>query len=777
MLPEQPNSPPSTEPVPPGVPDTPDAQPKLQFGDAHKKALITLLDRYEAEDISTRLQEIRNIRKAREFWRGDQYLWWSEVEQRWKTLASTMGLESQKDLDDVYQYVTNIYQAYGLTFMSVVSQNAPTVRFWPQSPKDPDDQSTADGASAAYELVARNNDFDAKLIDEAFYLWCDGAFGGYVRYVTDAERFGTTKTPIMGKEEYQATPDEVRCVCGYGMTLPEGALAQGLQPQPCPNCQQMLTMDNVKYGERAERPVVKDYKTTPNGQEVQEIVGKLEMRIPSYCRRLEDAPYLIYATEIPKGKVKATYPELGDDISIGELGPTDTEERRTRLNLTSDIRSGNAANQADTLLTFKRVWFRPWAFALLEKKLADELNQLFPEGVFFAAVGKTVCEARAEAVDDHWKICFAFPGDGSTRPSVGGALISVQERYNTLSNIEVETHEHGIPTLFVDEEAINLPAWKDEGNTPGLTFPVRTRPGLPVQAQMFQTEPAPVSPQLVAHREELMGPVAQFLTGLFPALFGGGAIGNDTAAGYAMQRDQAMGRIGLLWRSMKRFHAEFAKITVECFRANRSGEVTMASMNQLGQFDWKALDLSRLQGAFFCYPETNEDFPMSWTQKRNSFDSLIQSPMVNLLSTPANMDAYQRVMGPLGLQFPGADARAQQFAEISELLAATPLEMPAAPGPDGMPMAPQQVPTVDVDAELDDHTTHMQTIQEWAASPAGRKAREENPQGYLNVKLHFMKHQQIVAQQQMQQQMAKATAEGGQTTSESGQEAPAAPAQ
>lgn len=139
--------PPTDAGPPPGAPMDPMAPPEkppVEFGDRHKAALTTILDKYEIEDAATRLQHIRNVRKAREFWKGDQYLWWSEVEQRWKTLASTLGVKSKRDLDDVYQYVTNIYQAYGLTFMSVTSQNPPTVRFWPQSPKDPDDQATAD---------------------------------------------------------------------------------------------------------------------------------------------------------------------------------------------------------------------------------------------------------------------------------------------------------------------------------------------------------------------------------------------------------------------------------------------------------------------------------------------------------------------------------------------------------------------------------------------------------------------------------------------------------
>jgi hypothetical protein len=788
MLPQTPQTDPAQDPTSPmfGAPPAAEQKQAPVFGDAHKKELINIMQRHELEDSASRLADVRNVRKAREFWKGDHYLWWSDTEQRWKSLSASIGMSSQKEMDDVYQYVTNIYQGYGLTFMSVVSQNAPTVRFWPQQPKDPDDQATADAASEIYELVSRNNQMDDKLVDEGFYLWCDGMFGGYVRYVTDGERFGTTKVPTMGQEMRKITPDELQCSCGYSVSAQDAQTPLQV-PQPCPNCGTLLTEANLRQGESAPFPIITGSEEKENGEELVDIVGKLELRMPTYVRSLKESPYLLYATEVPKAKLQDLYPDEADDLAQGDMGPTDSEERRSRMNLTSDVHTGGPTNQADTLFTVKRMWLRPWNFnSVTDKTIRAELRELFPDGVHFVAVGNKVLEARSESMDDHWRICFAYPGDGMARPSVGGSLISVQERYNTLANIEVETHEHGIPTLFVDEEAINLAAWQDEGNTPGLTFPVRTRPGLPVQSQMFQTDPAPVSSQLVAHREELMGPVAQFLTGLFPALFGGGAIGNDTAAGYAMQRDQAMGRIGLLWRNMKQFHAEFGRLCVKTFIRNRAGKVEIASLTQLGEVDWKTLHLDQLNGNFFAYPETNEDFPMTWTQKRNTMQSLLNSPLVNVLSTPSNMDAFSRVMGPIGLEFPGVDARTHQFREISDLLASPPNQVPAPVDPatgqpqvdpaTGQPAQPALEPTVSVDPDLDDHTTHMQTIQEWSESSAGRRARIENPQGYLNVKMHYKDHQQAAMQQQQQAPAAASgqQGQGGGQPAPGGQQPPAA---
>jgi hypothetical protein len=112
------------------------------------------------------------------------------------------------------------------------------------------------------------------------------------------------------------------------------------------------------------------------------------------------------------------------------------------------------------LITFQRTWLRPWAFfALDDKALRDELLEMFPDGAYVAFAGETYCESRSENMDDHWRVLHALPGDGSSgRPALGDALISVQERFNTLSNLQMETYEYGIPPIYADSEVLDFDA-------------------------------------------------------------------------------------------------------------------------------------------------------------------------------------------------------------------------------------------------------------------------------------------------------------------------------
>ena len=89
-----------------------------------------------------------------------------------------------------YQFVTNFYQGFGLSFVAVLSQDVPSVRFYPQSAQSLVDIAAAKAASDVAELVERNNRVEQLLTAIGYFLWTDGKLGAYVRYVEDGQRFG-----------------------------------------------------------------------------------------------------------------------------------------------------------------------------------------------------------------------------------------------------------------------------------------------------------------------------------------------------------------------------------------------------------------------------------------------------------------------------------------------------------------------------------------------------------------------------------------------------------
>ncbi len=129
-----------------------------QLPERLQEALRRLVQQFSTESESTRRQEIRRIKQAHQFWRGLQYLWWDERDQNWH-LPFEQKLMDNSSLEDLprYEFVTNIYQAFGLSLMAVLSQDVPRVRFFPSSAQAEEDVAAAKAATEVAQLVERNN--------------------------------------------------------------------------------------------------------------------------------------------------------------------------------------------------------------------------------------------------------------------------------------------------------------------------------------------------------------------------------------------------------------------------------------------------------------------------------------------------------------------------------------------------------------------------------------------------------------------------------------------
>ena len=90
-------------------------------------ALRELVLQYRQEGIVARRHEIRRIRQARLFWQGLQYAWWNPNDMNWH-LPFEQRSKDDRELEEMprYQFVTNFYQGFGLSFIAVLSQDVPS---------------------------------------------------------------------------------------------------------------------------------------------------------------------------------------------------------------------------------------------------------------------------------------------------------------------------------------------------------------------------------------------------------------------------------------------------------------------------------------------------------------------------------------------------------------------------------------------------------------------------------------------------------------------------
>ncbi|MGB6716286.1 MAG: hypothetical protein WBE47_04975, partial [Candidatus Acidiferrales bacterium] len=730
-----------------------------QLPERLQQALRRLVLDLTTESEISRRAEIRRIKQAHQFWRGLQYLWWSDRDQNWH-LPFEQKFTQESTLEDMprYEFVTNIYQAFGLSIIAVLSQDIPRVRFFPQSAESEADVSTAKGASEVSKLIEQNNRIGDLLVEEAFHLWTGGKVGAYVRYVVDGQRFGFHPETEMGTRQVKIAAVWICPNCAAEMPA---SATPGPQTAnvPCATCGALLTEENYVPEELITVPAGVRTVRVANGQEVITMVGALELKTPPWANEMREYPFLQWNMEVHQSRLRAAYPHAAAKIGAPTAaGESAQYERLARLEQSQGGPLTQGGDFNANLITFQRTWVRPWGFYQLDDKvLRDELLALFPGGCYVAFAGDVYCESRNENVDDHWRVMHVMPGDGSVgRPGLGDVLISVQERFNTLSNLQIETYEYGIPPIYADSEVLDFDALQTQTAEPGAHYPAKSKPGQPLAAGFFQPAPARVPPDLAQHAAELMGPVAQFLTGAFPALFGGVMTNNGTASGYAMARDQAMGRVGLVWRRMKFFHADVMLAAVDCFRKNRPGDVEVTLLGSGAAFESQWIRLADLKGNLFSYPETEEQYPTLWSEQRAVLMQLMANPDPRLqavLGDPSNLGLLKRLIGLDELVIPDEESRTKQYREIAQMLVEHPIAR-ADSSAGGEDLQPSIMP----DEFTDNHAIELDACMRWFSSDAGQVAKIAAPAGYANVRAHAQMHRKFLLQQQAQAAQGAANA-------------------
>ncbi|MGH9780380.1 MAG: hypothetical protein ACRD33_01055, partial [Candidatus Acidiferrales bacterium] len=445
-----------------------------QLPERLQNAVRRLVLELASESESSRRAEIRRIKQAHQFWRGLQYLWWSERDQNWH-LPFEQRATDESSIEDMprYEFVTNIYQAFGLSIISVLSQDIPRVRFFPQSAESEADVSSAKSASEVAKLIERNNRIGNLIVEEAFHLWTGGKVGAYVRYVVDGQRFGFHPETELDERQVKIGGGWICGECGAETTQGNESAAGHAD---CAVCGALLTEENYVPEEVITVPAGVRTARVANGQEVVTVVGALELKTPPWANEIHEYPFLQWNMEVHQARLRAAYPhaakKIGAPIAAGESAQY---ERLARLEQSQGgpLTAGGDFNP--NLITFQRTWLRPWAFYQLDDEaLRDDLLEIFPDGCYAAFAGDVYCESRNENMDDHWRVMHAMPGDGSSgRPALGDALISVQERFNTLSNLQIETYEYGIPPIYADSEVLDFDALQSQTAEPGAHYPAK----------------------------------------------------------------------------------------------------------------------------------------------------------------------------------------------------------------------------------------------------------------------------------------------------------------
>lgn len=748
-----------------------------------ENAVLELYKEAAKRDYPARLIEVITAWEAALFYRGFQFL----LPRRgggWVIPGESTGYGPSMQMD-LALLPTNIYSARAQMIIAALTRTVPTVVFAPQDPTNDADITTEESAEKFLKVIRRNNDFIMTQTDACRILWNDGRFIYWSRFVKDGQKFGWEEDDVPDDIVPEDEPAE-----GGTTPVEQAAGAETAEPGTAPEAQEFESQEEIEgaspaqeeseEGEEEEKP--KPLKNrTPRGQEVRTAHGKLEVKIvPMMANDLDETDVVILDIEYDDGRAKGMFPDIADDIKAGDLGLAEGEiaklaRQNVKLGMQSTyVTSSSVASD----VTVSRAWFKTAYLMKVENKtIRESLIEKFPNGMLACYAGKKLAYARNESMYDSLALGQAYSGDGQNRNAMGTSTLPVQKRLNNWLDLMNDFFVRAIPKKWMDSKTFNIPALKGQTNVPGDIGGFKYRPGVDV-AQLCWVEPPVVPPQSLADFiKEYSGPLAELLSGAYPALAGGDTGTADSGVAIATQRDSALGRLAPTWHSIKKAESESCRQLI-CWGAKcrdksvnekiPGGEVITLEINDLKS------------GNITCYPESDENFPVTYTQKKNDFkevfDAATKSPQLGeVFFNGANLTFMKQMSGLKELYIPEVTAHEKQLGEIDILLKSVPVPNPQIQqmteklqqvemaGVDPMVLEeakkeiaalPPLVTSVPIDAEVDDNATEAATCWMKLNSEEGRKWKKTKPQGYMNLRLHFLDHQKAAA--------AKAAAAGGQ---------------
>lgn len=677
-------------------------------------ALKTIILQLEKEDKPVRDLQIRYWKKLDYFWKGIQYIYWSEVAKDWKSIQD--AFMSDPDYDPtLFAKVINFYRAHGESIIAALSTGLPYVRFYPDDADDPDDVMTAKAFDKISELIQKHNKGEQILLKALYCMYNSGFAAAYNRHVWDKDYGTIQKQDVQYTTQY--TPQQACPECGE--PLDNAQEHDQLPDEPtldCPLCGPVSPMEKMI---KQIIPIGIEEYDEPKSREIVDVYSSLYVKVPHYVTRIEESPYLILETDHHYALLKEIFPQIADKIQPSTDSSTYDKWARSPTQYIADTSVSRA--------TVKRVWLRPWIFNILDDDdLIKQLKKLFPDGVFCTLVNEIYAEACPEKLDDHWTLSRNPLSTHIHQEPIGEPYVQVQEMRNELLNLTMQTITFAIPETFADPQVLNFTKYSNTKAEPGSIYPAKPVPGKGLSDSFFTIKTASLSEEVPNFKNQL-DQDGQFVLGSFPSLYGGTQEGGSKTLGeYETSRNQALQRLSTPWKIVNQLWSEVMNKATRSFAHHMQEDEKIVGRDQ-NVFSNSYIRLSQIQGKVgACEPESSEQFPVSWSQKRQALFQLLgmkDQRIDSAIFDPNNVPMVSRLLGFDDLYIPGEDERNMQLQEISELLK-------------GQQVQPNQ---------WDNHPIHIGVCRAFLNSPAGEIQKLENPQGFGLVVQHMMAHQQLMA--------------------------------
>lgn len=728
-----------------------------KYNEEIQRLLKSVIDHFDEEDKSVRQKQIRQWRQLKILWDGFRSAYYSDVAHDWRVPDSVQN----QDTDQAYyDKPINILRPLLETIIAALSVTVPPLKCFPDDAQNPLDILTARAGDQICKKIYLHNKVSLLWL-HGLYVWgTEGMVASY-NYSKSDKSYGQYE-----ENYYEDVPEEHETItcpeCGYEM---EDSIVETESPMGtiegqdmCPNCGALVNPEIQRQTIIISNLIRKEFKN--KSRECIEAYGGLFVKVPLYARKQEDCPYLAYEYETHYVNVIKDYPDLREKFQGKPQGVFDPYDAWGRLS------TQYLGEFPENVITCRNWWLRPCAFDVLPEEDQEKLLKEFPDGVRVVLANEDYAHACPEKLDDHWTLTYNPLTDYIQHDPIALLLVSVQEITNDLISLIIQTIEHGIGQTFVDPQTVNLRAYRNQEAIPGGLYSAKSRGGRPLGESFHEIKTATLSQEVLPFGEKVQE-FGQFTVGALPSLFGGALQEQKTASGYAMSRAQALQRLQNTWKMFTSWWIDiFMKVIPQYIENLHEDERDVERRN--GDFVNVFIRKSELEGKIGKIElDANENLPVTWSQRKDTLFQLLQTnneQILQILGSPENLPIMREALGLEDFYVPGEDDRNKQYEEIKLLLDSEPIVIP----PDPMQMEaaiqdpmmmqqamqPQEIPSVEVDPDIDNHEIEFEICRSWLVSDAGRLSKVENSLGYKNVLLHAKAHLQLIQQAMMAEQMA-----------------------
>lgn len=735
--------------------------------------LKQVADHFDQEDRAVRERQLRDWRRLKLLWEGFTRIWYSEVAHDWRIWDENV-VNADTD-QEFYDKPINLFRAYLESIIAALSVTVPGIKCFPDDADNPLDLMTAKAGDKIALLIKRHNN-DPLLFLHALYILCTEGMVACYSYPKEDEKYGTYDEPKEEDvtEEGYICPfckvrvaDEVftnRLIDEYNpgddaVDLHDAIINKGMVL--CPECASVLDPNLQKSSFVVTKLV--GVTTKPKSRICLECYGGLYVKIPNYAMRQEDIPYLIFNYETHYSNVLARYPDLKDQFSPGGKsgltagGMYDPYEQWARLS--PQYRGEYPLNN----VTVRNCWLRPSSFEILPEEDCKLLKEHYPDGAKLILINDIYADSENENLDDCWTIMQDPMSDYIHKRPMGSLLVNMQEITSDIISLALQTIEHGISQTFADPGVLNFEQYRQTEVLPGGVYPATAKTGKALGEGFFETRTATLSQEVLPFFQQIQS-LGQMAVGALPSLFGGQLDGSKTASEYSMSRAQALQRLQNVWKMVTMWWKDIYGKAIPMYIQELHDDERSVEVDEQGNFVNVFVRVAELEGKIGRIElEANENLPITWSQRKDVYMKLLetQNPeILRALMAPENLKNLAEAIGIDDFNIPGQADVEKQYEEIKILINSEPITQPQSDenimeaiqvGVDPATLEPIEIPSVDIEYDLDNHQLEADVCRTYLISSVGRLLKIENPSGYKNVLLHMKAHLDAAKMQMMQQ--------------------------